>query len=525
MMETTHPPETEQAINLAEYYHLLLKNKWLIIGSVIIAILVAFWHNSGLVPIYSATATMIFDKPSGTSPLTGRRMDYESYLSESMTFKTHFELIKSQEVMERVIKKLNLDQEVSEKEKEELGETNPFKKLLAQFKTNVYLLFSGKNEKKLPVTREDRLVRLARSLGAMVRVGPVEDTRLVKIRVRSPLPNRAMDIANATAESYIEFNTDNRMKASENTLGWLTDHLFEIKMNLEEAESEFLTYKQTSKLISMEDSQKLIAQKISDFNDAYLKARNKRVELDAKLARLGGVSSGGDTPHLRSLVANELINALHGQLVNAEVTLSRLSKIYKSKHPKVIQVKTKIENVRRKLHEEVRKEVDSLKAERDVLKAKERVLQKTVSDFKKEGMNTNKKQLRYTILKRNVEMNQRMYDAILTRLKETNITGNVDVSNIRIVEKALLPTLPVSPHKTRNLMLGLVFGLIIGLGLGFLRGNIDRTLRTEEDIQKYLGLPILSVIPMAELADGKPYYGSYGSGRSEKSNMRKAQSA
>ena len=514
MMETTNPTETEQTINLAEYYHLLLKHKWTIVVCVIIATIVVLWHNSNAMPIYRATATMIIDKEDRASPITGRRTDWESYLSETMTFNTHFELIKSQEVMERVIKKLKLDRMDKKKEKEEFAEINPLKQFLSQFMKNIRLLFNGNSKKKpqkVLVSPEDKLVRLARSLGGMVQVEPVESTRLLRIHVTGFSPKMTMDMANATAQSYIEFNTDNRMKASQHTLTWLTDHLYELKKNLEDAESEFLVYKQSAKLISMEDSQKLIAERISDFNDAYLKARNRRLELDAKLAQVRRISkSGGDVPHLRSLVANELINDLYGQLVNADVALSRLSKVYKSKHPKVVEVKTNIENVRRKLHEELRKEVDSLKAERAVLLSKEKVLQKTMSDFEQEGMDTNKKQLKYTILKRNVEMNQKMYDTLLSRLKEANIAGNIDVSNIRIVEKALLPGFPVSPNKKRNLLLGIVFGLMIGVGIGFLREYIDRTLRTEEDVQKYLGLPVLSVIPLAGQAEGKPYYGFYG---------------
>jgi uncharacterized protein involved in exopolysaccharide biosynthesis len=219
---------------------------------------------------------------------------------------------------------------------------------------------------------------------------------------------------------------------------------------------------------------------------------------------LGRVTkSGKDIPHLRSLIENELINDLYGQLVNAEVEFSRISKTYKSKHPKVIQVKTSIDNTRHKLRQEIKKELDSLKAEREVLLTRERVLQNTMADFENEGIEINRKELKYTILKRNVEMNQNLYDTLLSRLKETDITGNIDVSNIRVTEKANLPRFPVSPNKKRNLILGIIFGLMIGIGLSFLREYLDRTLRNEDAIQKYLDLPVLSVIPLADQAADK----------------------
>jgi len=284
-------------------------------------------------------------------------------------------------------------------------------------------------------------------------------------------------------------------------LSWLTDHLYEMKKKLEDAEEELLTFKQRAGLLSPEENQKMIAQKMTDFNDAYLQARNRRLELDAKLEQIEAASAGsGDFSHLRSLVTNPLISDLDSQLIGAEGELSRLSKVYKAKHPKMIAVRTKIDNTRERIREEVRKELQNLEAERKVLGAKEEVLQKTIGDFEQEAMDTNRKELSYTILKRNVEMNQNLYDTILSRLGEADITGNVDVSNIRITESAVLPRFPVSPNKRRNLTLGLIIGLMIGVGLSFAREYIDRSIHTEEDVTSYLGLPVLSVIPIADKA-------------------------
>jgi uncharacterized protein involved in exopolysaccharide biosynthesis len=325
----------------------------------------------------------------------------------------------------------------------------------------------------------------------------------------------ARDVANAVAQAYIDFNVDNRLKSSQSTLKWLTDHLYEMKKELEDAEQEFLLFKQRVRLISPEESQRMIAQKMTDFNNAYLQARNRRLELNTKLKQLSGASaSGGDVSHLRSLIASPVIETLYSQLINAEGKLSRLGKVYKPKHPQVVEVKTRIDDTRKKIDEEIKKETGNLKAERDVLSAKEKGLQKTMADFEEEAMETNKKELNFTILKRNVEMNQELYDTILSRLKEADITGNIDVSNIRITEKAVLPRFPISPNKKRNLILGIIVGLMIGIGISFFWEYLDRSFHTEDDVQKYLGLPVLSVIPLAEQASGKSYGNSKRSKKS-----------
>ena len=509
--------EEEQTIQLTEYYHVMIRHKWTIIISLLIMVSLVLLHNARLTPIYRATATLIIDKEKTKSPLTGQRTEYETYMSESLTFNTHFKLITSRPVLERVINDLKLDQMKTGEGDEKFSLIKPLTRFFYQLKKNIFLLLGLGKEIPAP---EDRLTGLVQALQGMLNIEPIEDTRLLKLHVFSPSPVMAKKIADASAVAYIDFNMSNRLKSSQNTLAWLTDRLYGMKKKLEDAEEAFLAYKQNARLISVQESQRITAQKITEFNDAYIKARNKRLELDAKLAQLRRLAkSDKDIPHLRSLIANQLIDDLHSQLVNAEVELSHLSKVFKSKHPKVIQVRARIKNTRKKLRQEIKKELENLKAERAVLLARENVLQRTMADFEKEGLETNKKELKYTILKRDVEMNQNLYDTLLSRLKETDITGNIDVSNIRVTEKAVLPRFPVSPNKKRNLMLGIIFGLMIGIGISFLREYLDRTIRTEEDVQRYLGLPVLSVIPLAEEAGGR----SYGSGGISKETQTQTQ--
>ena len=278
----------------------------------------------------------------------------------------------------------------------------------------------------------------------------------------------------------------------------MTGQLYELKKRLEDAEEDFLAYKQREHLFSITGKQKVITQKIEEFNDAYIKARNKRLELDAKLAQLRrGSQPRGDILHVRSLIDNPLIDNLYTQLLDSEVELTRLSKVFKSKHPKIIQIKSKIDKTRKKLDEELKKELENLKAERSVLFSREKVIQKTIADFENDALETNRRELKYSILQRNVNTNQKLYDTLLSKVKESNIVGNLDVSNIRIAEEATLSPAPVKPKKRLNLILSVLFGLMTGIGISFLWEYLDRSLRTEEDVRRYLGLPVLSMIPVA----------------------------
>lgn len=491
--------ETEQTVHLSEYYHILNKHKWTIVASLVVIVSLTMLFTFLMKPVYRADTTMVIEKEQTSSPVTGERLDYESYLSQSLTFNTHFKLIKSRAVMEKVIKELKLDRKDPDRDME----VSPWRALIGQFKANLRLLM-GKEE--VILSPEEKIARLAGSLMNKIDIQEIRDTRLLKVSVEDNDPVMARDIANAVVKVYIEFNITNRLQYSQNTLSWMSDQLYEVKKKLEDSEQTFLAYKQDQKLFSVEGKQKVITQKIADFNDSYLEARNKRLELDSRLNELErSFKEKGDILHARSLIDNTLIDSLYSQLLDLDVELSRLSKVYKSKHPKVVQIKTKIENTGSKLKQEIDKEMQSMKAERTVILSREKVLQSTISDFEGDALSTNRKELEYTILQRNVETNQKLYDTLLSRVKEANITGNVDASNLRVTEGAVMPTSPVKPKKKQNLILSIVFGLMVGAGLAFLWEYMDRSLRNEEDVRRYLDLPVLSVVPIADMKKANVY--------------------
>ena len=109
-MPEVHPTsETEQTKHLTEYLFLLVKRKWLILATCAIAVGIAAWYNSTLRPVFRATTTIIVDDERRRNPVSGDIISWESYYSGALKFNTHFSLITSNPVLERVVNKLELD--------------------------------------------------------------------------------------------------------------------------------------------------------------------------------------------------------------------------------------------------------------------------------------------------------------------------------------------------------------------------------------------------------------------------------
>jgi uncharacterized protein involved in exopolysaccharide biosynthesis len=86
---------------------------------------------------------------------------------------------------------------------------------------------------------------------------------------------------------------------------------------------------------------------------------------------------------------------------------------------------------------------------------------------KLEALDLNQKSIKYKELQREVDSNQRIYDTLLQRAKEASISERLESSNIQVVDLATVPIVPVAPNKRRNVIMGLLLGLAIGVAMAF----------------------------------------------------------
>jgi len=107
----------------------------------------------------------------------------------------------------------------------------------------------------------------------------------------------------------------------------------------------------------------------------------------------------------------------------------------------------------------------------------------------------NRKGIEYSVLERDVQSTKQIYESLLQRAKETGVSGELKASNIRVIDPAERPHVPVSPNKTLNLSIALVGGLMLGIGLGFFFEYFDSRIKSPEEISAHLGLVSLGMVP------------------------------
>lgn len=162
------------------------------------------------------------------------------------------------------------------------------------------------------------------------------------------------------------------------------------------------------------------------------------------------------------------MQSLKKQKQDLENSLPLLFKRYKAKHPKMISALSKLDTINKSIEEETRKLFE-----------------------------LNKKMIEYSSLKREVDSSKSLFESLLKRIKETEVAKELQTTNIRIVDLAIVPKGPFSPNRKRDIQMGAMFGLFLGLGLAFLIEYLDSTVKTAEHIEMYVKLPFLGYVPSA----------------------------
>jgi len=451
-------PTSSEGIHLRDYLRVLYKRRWIAVTFFAVLVCTVTIGTLAQTPIYEGTVKVLIDREpprvvniQEVQPLDATTQDY---------YQTQYEIIKSRPVIERAIESLNLTR------------------------------------------RMPRLATAADPVGGLlgvVQVEPKRNTRLVDIKVQDPDPQLAAEVANGIARAYARFNLESKLNSARDAMVWLSEQMNELKAKVQDSEVALQKYREKAGMVGVEQQRNITAQKMVDLNRAYIEAQNQRLAVESRLKELSSLARGGLQSRLLLVYQdNRLIQKLMAESADLEVQLSKVLKIYKDKHPEVLKLRSQMDQVQERMREEIQTALKAVEAEYKVAKGREDALVGRLDAVKHEALDLNEKEIQYAALQREVSSSQQLYDVVLKRVKETGLSGGLETNNIRIVEEAQVPKVPVKPRIWLNISLALVVGLMMGCGLAFFIEYFDNTIKTPEEAQRYLGLPTLGMIPLFE---------------------------
>ena len=488
----------EQEIHLRDYLRVLQKRKGMILLFFAVTVTVVVIATLRMVPIYQASTQVLVERNENTS-LMGRGY-YNSYDPEF--YATQHQLIKSQNVARKVVQLLDLGKNYATYFPKDSADNVSFVKTV---KTTVKgwvksILPDGDNSavaSAAPGKAKSREDILADMLQAGVTVSPVKESKLLNISFQSENPEFARVVTNTIADAYKEEIMAIHLNSSGYALTWMTKKAEEEKSKLAVAESALQQYMKKNDIVTIEDKVAIVPQQLANLTARLAEAQTKKSVLENKYNQIQEAKANKqDIESLLLVTSSGGLDDIRNNIRTAEQQINELSQKYGYKHPVMIEAKSELKNQQRQMRREMDKIIASMRNEYQSAVAQESTILASFAKAKQEAMGLNEKFMEYRVLKRDVDANRAMYEALIMQAKEKDLTENTQKVNVWVTQVAETPAHPITPRVKRNILLGLVLGVFGGVGMAFFIEYLDNTIKDPEDTERRFGYSVIGVVEL-----------------------------
>ena len=463
-MNTTSVQQNEAMLHAVDYWQ-VIKNRY---GIILLSLLLVFMTAAVItyvMPKKYESGTTIEVKPrvAGISPLGSQlnELSGAGRMTEQF-FGTEFEKIKSRNSLEKVVQKLEL-------------------------------------VNRWGVDKETAL----NILKGIVNTQNIRGTDLISIRVRHTNKVDARDVAEEVARSYRQYRAELESRDAENALQELNKAVRNQEDKVEERRKVLATIVRTKGIIykgtdsfygqTGVDEDQGARTALESFNMLEQEKRKLESQINSLLKydsdQLMVYAAGLDLPD--NIIRNLYPQYLEGKRQLDGLRINGLG----AKHPTVLAANDQIQNMKRQLDEGVVNLRATLTAQLDLaadrLKSVEAMKDETREEAIKRGLDAQD----YVDAKRDFETDQELLQTMKLKQMGETISSKMPPETVLVHDSPVISESPVSPNVTLNLVLGAVVGLIFGVGIAFFLEYLDTSVKTLEDVERYLQVPVLAVIP------------------------------
>jgi succinoglycan biosynthesis transport protein ExoP len=513
-MNALNIPPQRKEIDLLEYGRIVLKRKGTLTAFAAVVLVFVAVLSFTATPLYRATATILIDEPSASLVNIQDVLNYGGYYQTDYLgtyFNTQLKLLTSRSLAERVAKKLDLGTR-PEFLSSRRSPAGLFQAVKSFFSLRWALPRKRTVSSPAPASADgEASSAYAFAVLEGLSITPVPDTRIVQVNYTSSHPVLAADIVNTLAEEFVNYSVETRYEATKQTSEFLTETVAQLREDLKRKEEALQKYGEEKKLLFLNDKESTVVNKFSEVNTAFTEAQIDRFKKEALYRELKGL----DIDALPASVNNPVIQSLKTAYSQTKSEYDEKSKFYRPDYPEMVKLKARLDSAKSALEDEIRKAVGAAEAEYRAALNKEKSLQGLLESQRTDVVRMNNNAILYRSLQIEVDNMRALLGSLVSKQNEIQVSsqlGGLRTSNIKVVDRALVPARPFTPDIRRNLMMALFLGLFGGLGLVFLIEFLDNTVKGPEDVEKLTGLPSLGIIPYLS-ADGmrkrSSPYGTY----------------
>jgi polysaccharide biosynthesis transport protein len=464
-------------------------------AALVLSGLAAGIHYSITPKAYRAATTLQIERRSLMPVSSGSEQWWMDSWWSMEFYPTQYRLLQSRGLAERVVRNLRLFEDPA------LGGRPPQ---------------PGKAGEMTVFDDEAALAGMAAGLLGGLEVNPVKSTQLIEIAYNSSSPEIAARVANGFADAFIDWGIETRTTTAGKASTFLGTQIETLKREIADKDQQLQAYSRSTDIVTVGGDSNITVQRLGAVNQDYINAISNRIQ---KQTRYNELLLSPKEVIVKGL-SNSLVSDLEREQVNLEKDYAARLNTFKPNYPAMIELKDRIDRGRVYLQkvtqEAAQKVIEAARAEYQSALRQEQALAAEMERQKSETLDINTASVEFNNLKLELATKRTMLDELLRQQSETDVTSRLQgtrESNIRVVDRALVPGGPYRPSLEQDMTRGLMLGLALGLGLVFLLEYLDRTVKTPEEVERLLGLPTLGLVPdVAEPVRGYGFSRGHGEG-------------
>lgn len=489
------PGFAQKSGGLVEYFRIVRRHKGTLIVLGAVGGLLGFLVTIPQTPTYQVRTSLEivslnadFMNQKASSP-TEESVDPED-------IETQIKILQSDSLLERVVDKLHTT---------ELPESQPTR------------LDAWRKALNLPAPRQNARESALEAAQKSLKVRAAPETRIIEITVDSPNPRTAAVFANTLASEFIDQNIESRWKTTEHTGEWLARQLDDMRARLEKSEDRLQQYaNQAGLLFTDNDKNNVSEEKLSEIQRDFSAAQTDRIVKQSRLE----MAESSPPDALPDILNDSNLRDWDSKIAELNRQLAELRAVYKDDYTKVQRVAAQIKPIEAAREQAVADIKRRIRNEYEEAVRKENLLEANYAKQRAVVTGEGEKEIQYNILKREVESNRQLYDAMLQQLKESSLASALRASNIRVVDPAKPPDAPYKPDIPFSTALGVFTGLFLGALFVIMREHADHSIQEPGETPLFLNVPELGVIPADQVTPRSKLRLGYGK-RPEPSHPKK----
>ncbi len=469
---------------LVGFWRILGQNRYWLLGPVLAALVLGWLTAQMTTPIYQATSTVLIETTK--SKIVSIEEVYPGLSADRDYLRTQTQFLRSREVLLRVIRDLNLvaHPQFADAVSRARGPSDAGRR--AAFP-------AVRGERTVVTDPAEEAVFAALSAG--LEIEPVRQSQLVLVKFESPDPVLAARIANRISEAFIQAEMDIRLQMTVGANNWLASRVAEMKARLDEAETALADAREKANLIERRGgSVGEAGQQTTDLLQRLVDASVRRAQIEELYRKVRPGVPGRE--NAAPVAANPNVIRARDQLADAEAKFASVSGRFGSSHPAYKAAEIEVQAARNAVRQRIESVIVGISKDYEVAVATEKSLQATVDRNKKATQSDNRKEAQLATLEQDVLSNRQLYQTFLARLKETSAAADVQTPKARIVDSAIAPARPIKPRSLLIMASFMLAGLLAGVMIAVVRSQTDTTARSVEDLEKRLGQPVITTLPV-----------------------------